>query len=74
MKEGGYTPENGKYYVPVRDFEELFDDSDVSPLTIRKVLLEKGYIEGNNGRTAILKKMDKKPVRVVAFYEDKFPM
>ena len=74
LKEGGYTPENGKYYVPVRDFEELFDDSDVSPLTIRKVLLEKGYIEGSNGRTAILKKMDKKPVRVVAFYEDKFPM
>ena len=37
-------------------------------------MLEKDYIEGSNGRTAILKKLDKKPVRVVAFNEDKFPM
>ena len=74
LKEGGYSADSGKYYMPVKDFEELFDDSEVSPLTIRKVLLEKGYIEGSNGRTAILKKLDKKPVRVVAFYEDKFPV
>ena len=40
---------------------------------IRKVLLEKGYIEGSNGRTSVLNKLDKKPVRMVAFKEDKFP-
>lgn len=74
LREGDYPADNGKYYMPVKDFEDLFDDSEVSPLTIRKVLLEKGYIEGSNGRTAILKKLDKKPVRVVAFKEDKFPM
>ena len=74
LKEGGYAADNGRYYMPVKDFEELFDDSEVSPLVIRKGLLEKGYIEGSNGRTSMLKKMDKKPVRVVAFYEDKFPV
>ena len=66
--------DNGKYYMTVKDFEDLFDDSEVSPLTIRKVLLEKGYIEGSNGRTVILKKLDKKPVRVVAFKDNKFPV
>lgn len=74
LKEGGYAADNGRYYMPVKDFEELFDDSEVSPLVIRKGLLEKGYIEGSNGRTSMLKKIDKKPVRVVAFYEDKFPV
>ena len=66
--------DNGKYYITVKDFEDLFDDSEVFPLTIRKVLLEKGYIEGSNGRTVILKKLDKKPVRVVAFKDNKFPV
>lgn len=66
--------DNGKYYMTVKDFEDLFDDREVSPLTIRKVLLEKGYIEGSNGRTVILKKLDKKPVRVVAFKDNKFPV
>ena len=66
--------DNGKYYMTVKDFEDLFDDSEVSPLTISKVLLEKGYIEGSNGRTVILKKLDKKPVRVVAFKDNKFPV
>jgi len=73
LKDGDFSPEDGKYYMPVKDFEELFDDSEVSPLTIRKVLLEKGYIEGSNGRTSVLNKLDKKPVRMVAFKEDKFP-
>lgn len=73
LKDGEFSPEDGKYYMPVKEFEELFDDSNISPVAIRKVLLEHGYIEGSNGRTSVLKKLDKKPVRMVAFKEDKFP-
>ena len=73
LKDGEFAPEDGKYYMPVKEFEELFDDSSISPVAIRKVLLEHGYIEGSNGRTSVLKKLDKKPVRMVAFKEDKFP-
>lgn len=73
LKEGKYLNEKGMYYMPVKDFEDLFDDSEMPALMIRKILLKEGYIEGNNGRTAILKKLDKKPVRVIAFYESKLP-
>ena len=48
LEEGKFAPENGKYLMPVKEFEELFDDSDISPVAIRKELLERGYIEGNN--------------------------
>ena len=74
LKDAEFEPEDGKYYMPVKEFEELFADSDISPVAIRKVLLERGYIEGSNGRTSTLKKLDKKPVRMVAFKEDKFPV
>ena len=58
LKDAEFAPEDGKYYMPVREFEELFADSDLSPGAIRKVLLERGYIEGSNGRTSTLKKLD----------------
>lgn len=67
-----YLVENNKCYMPVKDFGELLEDSELDPLVVRKVLLEKGYIEGSNGRTAILKRLDKKTTRVLAFYADKF--
>ena len=72
LEEGKFTPENSKYLMPVKEFEELFDDSDISTVAIRKELLERGYIEGSNGRTSILKKVGNRPVRMVAFIEDKF--
>lgn len=70
-----YPPKDGRYNIPVEEFNTLFEEGDLSRYEapqVRQKLADGGYIVARGGRTSIPCRDEKgKVVRVVSFYANK---